>query len=122
MFAVYQDNASSLSIIQKLSSKFKRGRQSIEGDLCAGGLACANSEKFKATPSACKLMVTVFQDFKGILLIEYTKKGQNITSTSDTNTLCNQVKGGINRKRRGKLTAGVLLHKGRVAKRPGLWI
>ncbi|KAJ8728788.1 hypothetical protein PYW07_006484 [Mythimna separata] len=236
MVAVYQDSAPSLSTIQKWSSEFKRGRESIEDDPRAGGPICAATEenvklveklvledarvrvktlakmtklsvgtihtilherlnlskvsarwlprmlsalqkqvrvdcckdfldlcgenpqsifdrivtgdetwvhhydpeskqesmqwhkkgsappkKFKVTPSAGKLMATVFWDSKGILLIEYTKKGQSITAASYATTLRN-LKEAIKEKRRGKLTAGVLLlhdnapvHKARLA-------
>lgn len=79
-------------------------------------------KKFKVTPSAGKTMATVFWDSKGILLIEYTKKGETITGASYAITLC-KLRDAIKEKRRGKLTAGVLLlhdnapvHKARVAK------
>lgn len=79
-------------------------------------------KKFKVTPSAGKLMATVFWDSKGILMIEYTEKGHSITAASYANTLRN-LKKAIKEKRRGKLTAGVLLlhdnapvHTGRIAK------
>lgn len=79
-------------------------------------------KKFKVTPSAGKIMATVFWDSKGILLIEYTKKGESITAASYATTLRN-LREAIKEKRRGKLTAGVLLlhdnapvHTARVAK------
>lgn len=79
-------------------------------------------KKFKVIPSAGKIMATVFWDSKGILLIEYTKKGESITAASYATTLRN-LREAIKGKRRGKLTAGVLLlhdnapvHKARVAK------
>ncbi|KAJ8724154.1 hypothetical protein PYW07_008134 [Mythimna separata] len=45
MVAVYQDSAPSLSTIQKWSSEFKRGRESIEDDPRAGGSICAATEE-----------------------------------------------------------------------------
>uniref|UniRef100_A0A8D2LHA0 Mariner Mos1 transposase n=1 Tax=Varanus komodoensis TaxID=61221 RepID=A0A8D2LHA0_VARKO len=53
-------------------------------------------------------MATVFWDSKGILLIEYTKKGETINAASYATTLRN-LREAIKEKRRGKLTAGVLL-------------
>lgn len=79
-------------------------------------------KKFKVTPSAGKVMATVFWDSKGILLIEYKKKGETINATSYASTLHN-LREAIKAKRRGKLTAGVLLlhdnapvHTARVSK------
>lgn len=79
-------------------------------------------KKFKVTPSAGKLMATVFWDSKGILLIEYKKKGETINATSYASTLHN-LREEIKKKRRGKLAAGVLLlhdnapvHTARVSK------
>lgn len=79
-------------------------------------------KKFKVTSSAGKIMATVFWDSKGILLIEYKNKGVSITAASYAITLRN-LKEAIKEKRRGKLTAGVLLlhdnapvHTARVAK------
>ncbi|XP_026321065.1 protein GVQW3-like [Hyposmocoma kahamanoa] len=45
MVAVYQDSALSLSTIQKWSSEFKRGRESIEDDPRAGGPVSATSKE-----------------------------------------------------------------------------
>ncbi|XP_026332209.1 uncharacterized protein LOC113239419 [Hyposmocoma kahamanoa] len=45
MVAVYQDSVPSLSTIQKWSSEFKRGRESIEDDTHAGGPVSATSEE-----------------------------------------------------------------------------
>lgn len=82
----------------------------------------APPKKFKVTPSAGKIMATVFWDSKGILLIEYTKKGETINATSYATTLRN-LREAIKEKRRGKLTSGVLLlhdnapvHTARIAK------
>lgn len=79
-------------------------------------------KKFKVIPSAGKVMATVFWDSKGILLIEYMKKGETINAACYASTLC-ILKEAIKEKRRGKLTAGVLLlhdnapvHTARIAK------
>ncbi|KAF7246332.1 GREB1-like protein [Varanus komodoensis] len=63
-------------------------------------------KKFKVTPLARKIMATVFWDSKGILLIEYTKKGETINAASYATTLHN-LREAIKEKRRGKLTGGV---------------
>ncbi|KAF7235648.1 hypothetical protein EYD10_17547, partial [Varanus komodoensis] len=65
-------------------------------------------KKFKVTPSAGKIMATVFWDSKGILLIKYTKKGETINAASYATTLRN-LREAIKEKRQGKLTTGVLL-------------
>lgn len=65
-------------------------------------------KKFKVTPSAGKVMATVFWDSKGILLIEYKNKGETINAKSYASTLRN-LREAIKEKRRGKLAAGVLL-------------
>ncbi|KAF7253399.1 Methyltransferase-like protein 24 [Varanus komodoensis] len=65
-------------------------------------------KKFKVTPSAGKIMATVFWDSKGILLIEYMKKGETKNAASYATTLHN-LREAIKEKRWGKLTAGVLL-------------
>lgn len=79
-------------------------------------------KKFKVIPSAGKIMATVFWDSKGILLIEYMKRGDTIKAASYVTTLRN-LREAIKEKRRGKLTAGVLLlhdnapvHTARVSK------
>ncbi|KAF7251792.1 hypothetical protein EYD10_02920 [Varanus komodoensis] len=57
---------------------------------------------------AGKIMATVFWDSKGILMIEYTKRGETINVASYATTLRN-LREAIKEKRQGKLTAGVLL-------------
>jgi hypothetical protein len=58
--------------------------------------------------SACKLMVTVFWDHKGVLLVEFTEKGPTINAASYCGTL-ERLKTVIKRKRPGLLTKGVLI-------------
>ncbi|KAF7246061.1 hypothetical protein EYD10_07867 [Varanus komodoensis] len=45
MVAIYQDSAPSLSTVQKWSSEFKRGRESIEDDPRSGGLVTATPKE-----------------------------------------------------------------------------
>lgn len=67
-------------------------------------------KKFKTTPSAGKIMATVFWDRHGVLLIEYLPRGQTINADRYAQTLQN-LKQAIRDKRKGRLTKGVcLLH------------
>lgn len=65
-------------------------------------------KKFKVTPSAGKIMATIFWDCEGILLIDYLKKGSTITGEYYA-SLLHRLRDSIKIKRRGKLTRGVLL-------------
>ena len=78
-------------------------------------------KKFCTQPSASKVMVTVFWDSKGIILIDYKPAGTSFTGEYYANVI-KQLRVAIKEKRRGKLAAGVLLlhdnapvHKSRVA-------
>ena len=78
-------------------------------------------KKFRTQLSASKVMVTVFWDSKGIILIDYKPAGTSITVEYYANVI-KQVRAAIKEKRRGKLAACVLLlhdnapvHKSRVA-------
>ena len=78
-------------------------------------------KKFRAQPSASKVMATVFWDSKGIILIDYKPAGTSITGEYYANVI-KQLRVAIKEKRRGKLAAGILLlhdnatvHKSRVA-------
>lgn len=64
--------------------------------------------KFKAVPSAGKVMASVFWDAEGILLIDYLDKGETINGRYYANLL-RQLREAIKSKRRGKLRKGVLL-------------
>lgn len=77
--------------------------------------------KFRRTPSAGKVMATIFWDSKGILLVDYKDKGTTITGAYYADVL-RSVREAIKEKRRGLLSKGVLLlhdnapvHKSRVA-------
>ena len=78
-------------------------------------------KKFKVVPSAGKVMATIFWDSEGILLIDYKSKGATITGEYYAGIL-HQLREEIKKKRRGKLTKGVLVlhdnapvHKAKIA-------
>jgi [histone H3]-lysine36 N-dimethyltransferase SETMAR len=82
----------------------------------------SHPKKFKVTPSAGKIMATIFWDSQGILLIDYMNKGNTVTGEYYAN-LMHRLRDAIKVKRRGKLTQGVLLlhdnapvHKSRLSK------
>lgn len=64
--------------------------------------------KFKVTPSAGKIMATIFWDSEGILLIDYKDKGETITGEYYCNVLT-RLRESIKEKRRGKLSRGIML-------------
>jgi histone-lysine N-methyltransferase SETMAR len=66
--------------------------------------------KAKAVPSAGKVMVTVFWDAEGILMLDYLRKGQTITGTYYAKLLT-RLRDALKVKRRGKLSRGVLFHQ-----------
>nr|CAP20021.1 transposase [Eriphia verrucosa] len=77
--------------------------------------------KFRAQPSARKIMATTFWDCKGVLMLDYAPRGRTITGQYYAEELA-RLKECIRQKRRGKLSHGVLLlhdnapvHKARVA-------
>ncbi|UYV70254.1 hypothetical protein LAZ67_7002290 [Cordylochernes scorpioides] len=72
----------------------------------------ANPEEFKAktVPSAGKVMVTVFWDSEGVLLLDFLNKGQTITGNYYAN-LVEQLRGAIKEKRRGMLSRKVVYHQ-----------
>ena len=67
-------------------------------------------KKFKTQPSAGKVMVTVFWDKKGVILLDFLKKRSTITGVYYANLL-DQLRTAIREKRRGKLSKGVLLQQ-----------
>ena len=67
-------------------------------------------KKAKTVPSAGKVMVTVFWDVEGVLMLDYLKKGQTITGPYYANLLtC--LRDVLKVKRPGKLSKGVLFHQ-----------
>jgi hypothetical protein len=49
------------------------------------------AKKFKAQPSACKLVLTIFWDFQGPVLETYIKRG----TTATTSTYCDMLQRGL---------------------------
>jgi hypothetical protein len=66
------------------------------------------TKKLKVTPSAGKVMLTVFWDSQGVLLAQFQKYGENVNSASYCEVLLN-LWDAIHRKRPGQLERGVLL-------------
>ncbi|KAJ4428174.1 hypothetical protein ANN_24189 [Periplaneta americana] len=64
--------------------------------------------KFKQTQSVRKVMCTVFWDRKGILLIDFLPRGETVNADRYCETL-RKLRRAIQNKRRGMLTAGVVL-------------
>jgi len=65
-------------------------------------------KKFRMQKSAGKVLVSIFWDHGGILLIDYLPKDQTINAEYYSSLLV-QLKDTLNEKRRGKVTKGVLL-------------
>jgi len=65
-------------------------------------------KKFKVTPSAGKVMLTVFWDCQGVLLTEFQQRDHAVTSPSYC-TILTKLRAAIRRKRPGLLTKGMLL-------------
>jgi hypothetical protein len=68
-----------------------------------------NSSMFKVTPSAGKVMLTVFWDSQGVLLAHFQKRGENVNSATYCKVLL-KLRDTIRRKYPGQLTRGALLH------------
>ena len=67
--------------------------------------------KFKTQPSAGKVMATVFWDAKGVIMLDFLPKRSTITGVYNANLL-DQLRTAIRKKkRRGKLSKGVLLQQ-----------
>lgn len=66
-------------------------------------------KKFRTQPSAGKVMLTLFWDEQGIILEHYTPRGTSVTSATYSDLLTNHLRPAIKTKRRGLLSAGVLL-------------
>ncbi|KAJ4437194.1 hypothetical protein ANN_17329 [Periplaneta americana] len=64
--------------------------------------------KFKQTLSVRKVVYTVFWDRKGILLIDFLPRGETVNADRYCETL-RKLRSAIQNKRRGMLTAGVVL-------------
>ena len=66
--------------------------------------------KFKAQRSADKVLATIFWDADGIIFIDYLEKGKTINGAYYAN-LIRRLRQELIKKRRGKVTRGVLLHQ-----------
>ena len=62
-------------------------------------------------PSQKKLMMTVFWDCDGVILINYLPKNVNINNVYYSNLLCNDLRAALKNKIRGKLTSIPLLQQ-----------
>jgi histone-lysine N-methyltransferase SETMAR len=67
------------------------------------------TQKFKTQPSAGKVVLTVFCDVNGPILVHFQEKGQTVASARYSDMLANELKPAIRSKRRGLLSKGVLL-------------
>jgi histone-lysine N-methyltransferase SETMAR len=70
--------------------------------------------KFKTTPSAGKVLLTVFWDSEGVLLLDFLERGRGRGERRSVNAepyceTLTQLKNAIRQKRPGLLTAGVIL-------------
>jgi histone-lysine N-methyltransferase SETMAR len=70
--------------------------------------ASPTPKKFRVEQSAGKVMATVFWDEKGLLLLEFMPQKTTITGQTYANKIT-ALREAIKEKRRGKLSAGVLL-------------
>jgi histone-lysine N-methyltransferase SETMAR len=68
--------------------------------------------KVLSTPSAGKVMLTMFLDSQGVLLAQFQKRGENLNSASYCKVLL-KLRDAIRRKRPSQLAKGVLLHHGK---------
>jgi histone-lysine N-methyltransferase SETMAR len=64
---------------------------------------------FKVTPSAGKVMLSMFWDSEGVLLAHFQKRGENVNSASYCEVLL-MLRDAIRRKLLGQLARGVLLN------------
>jgi len=67
-------------------------------------------KKFKVTPSAGKVMATVFWDSQGVIMTSYPSKGSTVTGAYHANKLC-ELREALKSKRQGKLRCRVLLQR-----------
>jgi len=67
------------------------------------------TKKFRKQQSAGKAMVTLFWDERGVILEHYMPRGNTVTSATYADLLKNHLRPATKSKRRGLLSAGVLL-------------
>jgi len=68
-----------------------------------------DNKKFKTQASAGKVMLTIFWDVNGPILVHFQEKGQTVTSARYSDMLVNELKPAIQLKRRGFLSKRILL-------------
>ena len=69
----------------------------------------SGQQKFKTQASAGKVMLTIFLDVSGPILVHFQEKGQTVNSAQYSDMLVNKLKPVIRSKRRGLLSKRVLL-------------
>ncbi|KAJ4443928.1 hypothetical protein ANN_05717 [Periplaneta americana] len=97
--------------ITELSSHFPQTSRSLLHEIVTKHLLFKKvgaRTKFKQTLSVRKVMWTVFWDRKGILLIDFLPRGETVNADRYCETL-RKLLSAIQNKRRGMLTAGVVL-------------
>ena len=67
------------------------------------------NKKFKTEASTGKVMLTIFWDVNGPILVHFQEKGQTVTSARYSDMLVNELKPAVRSKRRGILSKIVLL-------------
>jgi len=68
------------------------------------------NKKFKTQASAGKVMLTIFWDVNGPILVHFQEKGQTVTSARYSDMLVNELKPAIRSKYRGLFSKSLLLH------------
>ena len=72
-------------------------------------LSSPASKKFKIQASAGKVMLTIFWNVNGPILVHFQEKGQTVTSARYSEMLLNKLKPAIRSERLGLLSKRVLL-------------
>jgi hypothetical protein len=86
--------------------------QRVRGSRCSGiPQSSPANKKFNSQASAGKVMLTIFWDVNGPMLVHFQEKGQTVTSAVFTavNMLVNESKPPIRSKRQGLVSKRVLL-------------
>jgi hypothetical protein len=69
------------------------------------------AKEFKSQPSAGKIMLTLFWNMEGAILVHFTSKGETVNSQNYCDVLRTKLKPAIRSKRRGKFPKdAILLH------------
>jgi hypothetical protein len=67
------------------------------------------ANKLKSQPSSVKIMLTLFWDMEGEILVHFNPKGETVSSQNYCNMLRTKLKPAIRSKRHGKLREDVIL-------------